>query len=45
MQHFYANLSQGKRKREALREAQRETRKTFAHPFYWAAFYLTGVGV
>jgi CHAT domain-containing protein len=45
MQHFYANLSQGKPKREALREAQRETRKTFAHPFYWAAFYLTGLGV
>ena len=45
MQHFYANLSAGKPKREALREAQRETRKTFAHPFYWAAFYLTGLGV
>ncbi|MFM8517117.1 MAG: CHAT domain-containing protein [Nevskiaceae bacterium] len=45
MQHFYANLSAGKPKREALRDAQRETRKAFAHPFYWAAFYLTGLGV
>jgi CHAT domain-containing protein len=29
-------------KRDALRRAQLETMKTYPHPFYWAAFYLTG---
>lgn len=45
MQHFYANLGLGKSKREALRDAQRDTRKAHPHPFFWAAFYLTGLGV
>ena len=40
MQSFYRNLPRGKR--EALRAAQIETRKTKAHPYYWASFYLTG---
>lgn len=31
-------------KREALRLAQIETRKKYPHPFYWAAFQLTGEG-
>jgi CHAT domain-containing protein len=28
---------------EALRAAQLATRKQFAHPYYWAPFYLTGM--
>jgi CHAT domain-containing protein/tetratricopeptide (TPR) repeat protein len=41
--HFYKaifkqNLSIGK----ALHEAQRETRKKYSHPFYWAPFQLLG---
>ena len=41
MTRFYDNLRQTD-KREALRLAQLETRKKFAHPYYWAAFQLTG---
>ena len=41
MTRFYDNLRQSD-KREALRQAQLDTRKKFAHPFYWAAFQLTG---
>jgi CHAT domain-containing protein len=41
MKAFYENLS-NQNKREALRLAQLKTRKTFPHPFYWAAFQLTG---
>lgn len=41
MRDFYARLT-NTNAREALREAQRETRKRYAHPFYWAAFQLTG---
>lgn len=41
MKAFYGNLS-NQNKREALRLAQLKTRKTFHHPFYWAAFQLTG---
>ena len=29
---------------DALRDAQRETMRTFIHPFAWAAFTLSGVG-
>ena len=29
-------------KRDALRRAQIETMRTYPHPFFWAAFYLTG---
>jgi CHAT domain-containing protein len=39
---FYRNLLTGADKREALRRAQIETRKTFPAPRYWAAFELTG---
>lgn len=41
MSEFYARLTTTNA-REALREAQRETRKRYSHPFYWAAFQLTG---
>jgi CHAT domain-containing protein/Tfp pilus assembly protein PilF/predicted nucleic acid-binding protein len=48
MSHFFAALAKGKGRAEALREAQRkliEERReesAAAHPFYWAAFTLTG---
>lgn len=41
IQAFYRNLA-GMDKLEALREAQLATRRSFAHPFFWAAFQLTG---
>lgn len=41
MTRFYANL-QNANKREALRDALLETKKKFPHPYFWAAFYLTG---
>lgn len=41
MQAFYENLGTLS-KQEALRRAQLQTRQTFAHPYYWAAFQLTG---
>ncbi len=42
MQQFYADLKKGN-KGEALRQAQLATRKKFPHPYYWAAFELTGI--
>jgi CHAT domain-containing protein len=41
MVSFYRNLETHD-KREALRLAQIETRKTYPHPMYWAAFQLVG---
>lgn len=41
MTRFYAHLARGDR-RQALRAAQLETRSKYPHPFYWAAFQLTG---
>ena len=41
MRAFYGNLKQGD-KEAALRQAQAATRKAFPHPYYWAAFQLTG---
>ncbi len=41
MTRFYSALK-GTSKREALRLAQIETRKKYPHPYYWAAFQLTG---
>lgn len=43
MQSFYRNLGTHN-KVDALRMAQMETRKQFPHPFFWAAFQLTGRG-
>lgn len=45
MKHFYRNMLEGVPKREALRQAQIETRREFPHPFFWAAFFLTGLGL
>ncbi|MES1240368.1 MAG: CHAT domain-containing protein [Acidobacteriota bacterium] len=44
MKRFYGHLRQGKSKDEALRLAQMDLLrgKAFAHPYYWAAFQLTG---
>jgi CHAT domain-containing protein len=42
MQQFYAGLKKSN-KGEALRQAQLATRKKFQHPYYWAAFELTGI--
>ena len=39
---FYSRLEKAG-PAEALRHAQRETLKTFAHPYSWAAFTLTGL--
>jgi len=41
MVEFYANL-RIHNKSEALRQAQLATRQRYEHPFYWAAFQLTG---
>jgi CHAT domain-containing protein len=50
MTAFFQNLAKKKGKAEALRRAQQEIIKErrakhkAAHPFYWAAFTLTGQG-
>jgi len=41
MTQFYSAL-QDKDKGAALRQAQLDTKKRYPHPFYWAAFQLTG---
>jgi CHAT domain-containing protein len=43
MKAFYANLA-GMNKEQALRQAQISTREAYPHPFFWAAFELTGRG-
>jgi CHAT domain-containing protein/Tfp pilus assembly protein PilF len=42
MQTFYGYLKQGLSKAEALQAAQAATRRQYPHPYYWAAFVLTG---
>lgn len=41
MSKFYAGLKT-MNKRDALRAAQRAAKEKYPHPFYWAAFQLTG---
>jgi CHAT domain-containing protein len=43
MVDFYGNLARMD-KQEALRQAQLRVRRQHAHPYYWAAFGLTGRG-
>lgn len=42
MFHFYTCLTRGCTKAAALREAQRDMRKSYPHPYHWAAFALFG---
>ncbi|NER99300.1 MAG: CHAT domain-containing protein, partial [Symploca sp. SIO1B1] len=42
MKRFYTYLLSGIGKAEALRQAQIDVRKEYPHPYYWAAFVLTG---
>lgn len=42
MTGFYSNLKKTN-KRDALREAQLAVKKRYDHPFFWAAFQLTGM--
>ncbi len=44
MEQFYTYLRKGMDKAKALREAQKEVRKEYPHPYFWAAFSLTGDG-
>jgi CHAT domain-containing protein len=44
MQAFYGYLKGGMTKAEALRQAQLATLATYPHPYYWAAYQLTGEG-
>jgi CHAT domain-containing protein len=41
---FYSNL-QSMTKDEALRQAQLKVKKQYQHPYYWAAFVLTGSAI
>ena len=42
MTAFYKSLSKGLNKQQALRSAQTDFLRKQPHPFYWAAFQLTG---
>jgi CHAT domain-containing protein len=42
MASFYSHLAHGLPKAEALRAAQAAARTKYPHPYYWAAFVLTG---
>ena len=44
MQNYYRRLDTGEPKRHALRHAQLATREKYPHPFFWAAFFITGNG-
>ena len=44
MVSFYINLPKMS-KEEALRQAQLKTKKQYPHPYYWAAFLLTGSAI
>lgn len=42
MTDFYRRLKSGRNAADALREAQLAARQRFPHPYYWAAFQITG---
>jgi CHAT domain-containing protein len=44
MQEFYRHLKAGQAKAEALRQAQLATLAKYPHPYFWAAYQLTGEG-
>lgn len=44
MQRFYTHLRSGMTTAQALHTAQMEVRVEYPHPYYWAAFVLTGDG-
>jgi CHAT domain-containing protein len=44
MQEFYRRLKAGQAKAEALRQAQLATLARYPHPYFWAAYQLTGEG-
>lgn len=44
MHHFYQALAQGQPPTQALAQAQNQLRQRYPHPYYWAAFYLSGSG-
>lgn len=44
MVNFYTNFSRMS-KDEALRQAQLKVKKQYPHPYYWAAFLLTGSAI
>ncbi|MBN9085555.1 MAG: CHAT domain-containing protein [Reyranella sp.] len=44
MARYYANLLGGNRRLGAMTEAMRQTKKTLAHPAFWAAFTVSGAG-
>jgi CHAT domain-containing protein len=44
MERFYTHLRSGMTKAHALRQAQMDVRAEYPHPYYWAAFVLTGDG-
>jgi CHAT domain-containing protein len=42
MTAFYRSWRGGARKGEAIRDAMREVRQLYPHPFYWASFFIAG---
>jgi CHAT domain-containing protein len=42
MEAFYRRLQAGANKADALRQAMRDLRERYPHPFYWAPFVLVG---
>jgi len=42
MERFYTHLREGMGKAQALQQAQSDVRAQYPHPYYWAAFVLTG---
>ncbi|MCX7166012.1 MAG: CHAT domain-containing protein [Rhodocyclales bacterium] len=42
MTDFYQRIKAGESKTTALRESQRDIRKQYPNPFFWAAFQITG---
>lgn len=39
---FYSHLREGMSKGEALQAAQKDVRRSYPNPYYWASFVLMG---